>query len=149
MRIGELAKRSGVNVQTLRFYERCGVLPEPPRRLSGYRDYPTEAVRWVRFIRRAKELGFSLREIKELLSLQRPVWAKCADVAAVVEEKLQQVEQKLRDLQAIRRVLQRLLQQCPRQLPVNSCPILEAIAGSESAQAEQIPTQAGTSPRRP
>lgn len=79
LRTGELARQAGVNVETLRFYERKGLLPAPPRRASGYREYPAEAVGLVRFIRRAKELGFSLREIKELLNIRAGPRATCAD----------------------------------------------------------------------
>jgi DNA-binding transcriptional MerR regulator len=75
---GELANWAGVNVETLRFYERKGLLPRPPRRASGYREYPLECVRLIRFIKRAQELGFSLREIRELLDLRVQPGVTCA-----------------------------------------------------------------------
>ena len=78
--VGQLAKRAGVGVPTIRFYERRGLLPEPERRPSGYRQYVSDSVQRVRFIRHAQELGFSLREVQELLSLSRDPGSSCADV---------------------------------------------------------------------
>jgi MerR family mercuric resistance operon transcriptional regulator len=89
LKTGELAKRAGVNVETLRFYERKGLLPEPQRRASGYRDYPEESVTRIRFIKRAQGLGFSLDEIHELLALRVKPKSPCAEVRDVVEKKIQ------------------------------------------------------------
>jgi len=82
MTIGKLAKRAGVGVETIRFYERKGLLPEPPRRYSGYREYPESAIDRVRFIRRAKELGFTLKEIGELLELRIRPGTTCRQMAS-------------------------------------------------------------------
>ena len=84
LRSGELAKQAGVNVETLRVYERKGILPQPPRRASGYREYPPDAVDRIRFIKRAQELGFTLKEIKELLELGADPQTTCADLRARV-----------------------------------------------------------------
>jgi MerR family copper efflux transcriptional regulator len=135
MRIGELAKRCGVSVQTLRFYERKGLLPEPPRRLSGYRDYPPEAEKLVRFIRTAKTFGFSLHEIRELLGLQRRSWATCADICAFVARKLEQIEARIRELQESRRMLSQLLEHCPGRGPLADCTILRTLAPGDSTSA--------------
>ena len=91
LRSGELAKRAGVNIETLRFYERKGLLPHPPRRGSGYREYPVESIRLIRFIKRAQELGFSLCEIRELLALRVRPGVTCAEVREKAEQKVDEV----------------------------------------------------------
>jgi Hg(II)-responsive transcriptional regulator len=126
LRTGELARLARVNVETLRFYERRGLLPRPPRRASGYREYPPEAVEWVRFIRRAQELGFSLREVRELLAFREAPRAACGEVMELAERKLAEIDAKIRDLRAVRAALARLRKGCtggPR------CPILDSLAG--------------------
>lgn len=126
LKTGELAKRAGVNVETLRFYERKGLLPEPPRRDSGYREYPEESVGRIRFIKRAQELGFSLDEIHELLALRVRQDSPCARVKAAAEKKIEDVQQKIADLQAIKRALTKLAVTCSGKGPVSGgCPILE------------------------
>src|SRR4051794_13174868 len=112
LKTGELAKHAGVNVETLRFYERKGLLPKPPQRESGYREYPAESVRLIRFIKRAQELGFSLREVKELLALRVEPGRTCADVRHKAQEKVLEVRQKIADLQAIERALETLTATC-------------------------------------
>lgn len=129
LKTGELAKRAGVNVETLRFYEREGLLPEPPRRLSGYREYPAENVQRIRFIKRAQELGFSLAEIKELLSLRVRPGLTCAEVRAKAEKKAGDVRQKIADLEAIERALRKLTASCTGDGPATDCPILEHLDG--------------------
>ena len=97
-RIGQLSEITGCNIETLRFYEREGLLPAPPRGENGYRYYDTEAVARVRFILRAKQLGFSLREIDELLSIRVDLNAStCADVKQIALDKLDAIEQKIRE----------------------------------------------------
>ncbi|MBI1900364.1 MAG: MerR family DNA-binding protein, partial [Planctomycetia bacterium] len=113
LRSGELADCAGVNVETLRFYERKGLLPVPPRRASGYRDYPQEAVNLVLFIQRAKQLGFSLKEVKELLALREVARATCGDVVLLAERKVADIDAKIRDLRGMRRALTKLLKECP------------------------------------
>ncbi len=125
--IGQLAKAAGVGVETLRFYERKGLLPPPPRTRSGYRRYPADAVARVRFIRRAKELGFSLAEIRELLAMRIDPGRSCADVRAIARAKIADVEAKIADLTRMRAVLRRLARACPGKGPVAACPIVDAL----------------------
>src|SRR5215467_5078830 len=96
--IGELAKSAGVNVETVRYYERRGLLPKPPRGASGYRLFPPEALRRLQFIRRAQELGFSLDEICELLALRMSPKARCAAVKARAEAKIADIESRISTL---------------------------------------------------
>ncbi len=126
--IGQLAKQSGVGVETIRFYERKGLIAEPARRpSSGYRQYPVDVVRRIRFIRRAKDLGFTLREIQDLLELEASPQSTCADVRVKAEAKLVDVHQKIQDLQRIERVLAALAGSCKGSGPTESCPILAAL----------------------
>lgn len=130
LKTGELAKRAGVNVETLRFYERKGLLPVPPRRESGYREYPEESVRRIRFIKRAQELGFSLGEIQDLLALRVQRGTTCAEVKERAELKIQDVRQKIADLKAIERALNKLAATCSGRGPITGgCPILENLDG--------------------
>lgn len=127
MRIGEVASEAGVGVETLRFYERRGLLEEPPRTGSGYRAYGRGAVRRVRFIRRAKELGFTLREIDELLALSCDEGATCADVRRRAEAKVADVEERIRRLAAIRDALVDLAARCHGDAPASDCPFLDRL----------------------
>lgn len=127
MTIGNVAKRAGVGVETLRFYEREGLIDEPPRRASGYRQYPTDTVDRVRFIRHAKDLGFSLKEIKELMALRIAPGATCAQVKERAEVKLEDIEKKIRSLQRMKRVLQQLMSACGAKGPASECPVLDAL----------------------
>jgi len=129
VRIGELADRAGVNLQTVRYYERRGLLPEPARTGSGYREYGEEDVHRLRFIRRAQELGFTLSEIGELLSLRVDPGRSAEDVRRRALEKIQGVRQKIRDLQRIRRALERLVAACEAHGSPEECAIMHAIAG--------------------
>ena len=141
LRTGELAKRAGVNVESLRFYEREGLLPEPPRRPSGYRRYPTNAVGRVRFIKRAQELGFSLAEIRELLVIGTDPGGTCGEVKAHVETKIGAVQQKIADLQRIERALRDLAERCPERAASDQCPILQSLelmpAGNEAEISDE------------
>lgn len=127
LRTGDVARQTGVNVETLRFYEREGLLPIPPRQGRGNRQYPPESVDRIKFIKRAQELGFSLREIKSLLELGGRTDASCADVKAHTEAKIEEVENKIRDLQAVQKALNRLTRLCPGEGSVASCPILNLV----------------------
>jgi len=127
LRVGEIASRAGVNLQTVHFYERQGLLPRPPRTLSNYRAYPTETVKRVRFVKRAQELGFTLKEIKELLSLRAVPRSRCGDVRKRAEAKVRDIEAKIRALQAMRRGLGKLVRECSGKGPITECPILEAL----------------------
>ena len=125
--IGKVARSAGVGVETVRFYEREGLIEEPPRRESGYRQYPEATVSRIRFIRRAKELGFSLKEIKELLSLRASPRSRCADVRRRAEAKIADIEQKVQTLQRMKKALVELTAACRGRAPVTDCPILAAL----------------------
>ncbi len=125
--IGALAQAAGIGVETVRFYERRGLLPEPPRTPSGYRQYPGDAVDRVKFIRRAQGLGFALREISELLDLRVDEVAACGPVEAQAREKLEQVAGKIEALRRIETALQRLVEACEAREPTGACPILEEL----------------------
>ena len=127
LKVGEVARQAGVNVQTIHYYERRGLLPRPPRTESNYRAYSEEAVLRVRFIKRAQELGFTLKEIKELLSLRAAPRTRCADVRNRAEAKVQDIDDKARTLQAMRKALTKLIGECSGKGPVTQCPILEAL----------------------
>ncbi|MGH8505139.1 MAG: MerR family transcriptional regulator [Stenotrophobium sp.] len=129
--IGKLAQQAGVNIDTIRYYERSGLLPEPQRRASGYRDYSSDAVARLQFIRRAKALGFSLDDITELLSLsgRRDVKA----VKAAAQARLQSVEQKISELQRIRKGLRTLIDACPGHGDADRCPIISALSQGKHA----------------
>ncbi len=127
LRTGEVAKAAGVNLQTIRFYEREGLLPPPKRAPSGYRQYGEEAVRIVRFIKRAQELGFTLREAKELLKLRSAGPKRAAAARVAAESKLRDVDVKIRDLTAMRVALSSLVETCSCSSGPVSCPILEAL----------------------
>lgn len=125
---GELAKQGGVNLETIRYYERVGLLPKPPRSPAGYRIFSRESVRRVRFIRRAQELGFSLKEIKELLTLRISQSSTRADVRRRAEAKISDIEQKVEQLRAMKKALVRLTESCCGNGPASECPILESLS---------------------
>jgi Cu(I)-responsive transcriptional regulator len=129
MRIGAAAEQAGVNVQTLRYYERRGLLPKAPRRSSGYREFPDDAVRVVRFVKRAQDLGFTLGEIEELLRLRNDKRRDRARVRAVAVTRVHQIEQKIAELQAMKKALTHLLH-CCREGATLDCPIIEALDGA-------------------
>src|SRR5438094_8050761 len=100
--IGHLARKAGINLETVRYYERRGLLPKPPRNTSGYRMFPSEAARRLRFIQRAKQLGFSLREIQELLSLRVAPPTKSIEIRARAEAKISDIEAKIKSLESMK-----------------------------------------------
>ncbi len=124
---GKLARQSGVNVETIRYYERQGLLPLPPRKSSGYRLWPPDTVKRIRFIKHAQELGFSLREISELLSIQTNKNKTCLEVKKIAEEKIADINQKITSLQKIKKALIEISNTCPGKGPISECPILDAI----------------------
>ena len=126
MWIGEAAEQAGVNVQTLRYYERRGLLPRAARRASGYREFPDESVRIVRFIKRAQDLGFSLDEVEELLRLRRQPGRNRSRIRSVADEKIRQIEQKIAELDRIKGALQTLVHSCSDGAALD-CPIIEAL----------------------
>ncbi|HEU4564453.1 MAG TPA: heavy metal-responsive transcriptional regulator [Gemmatimonadaceae bacterium] len=128
MTIGELARRAGVNVQTVRYYERRGLLDPPRRRASRYREYGPATLERLRFIRRAQELGFTLGEIVELLALRLDPGTTAADVKARALQKIEEVDRRIRDLERIRHALAHLAGQCRGgRGPTGDCPLLDAL----------------------
>lgn len=130
--IGRLAREGGVNLETVRYYERRGLLPRPPRSASGYRLFPEEAARRLRFIRRAQELGFSLGEIRELLSLRVSRRTTSADIRARAESKIADIEAKVKSLESMKKTLRKLTKVCDGCVPVSKCPILESLDGEDA-----------------
>ncbi len=124
---GAVAARAGVNLETLRYYERRGLIPDPPRSQGNYRLYSEDSIRRIRFIKRAQDLGFTLAEIKELLTLTQDSDADCWDVRQRALDKIQDVEQRMRDLRRIKMTLQKLARQCPGDSELEGCPILKAL----------------------
>ena len=125
--IGQLAKQGGVNLETIRYYERRGILPRPPRTTSGYRAFSNESVRRLRFIKRAQVLGFSLREIEELLMLRARPGRSCGTVQAKAKAKIADIDTKLQQLSAMRGALTRLVATCARRGTTSACPILDSL----------------------
>lgn len=130
--VGQLAKGAEVNIETIRYYERRAILPKPPRRESGYRQYPPEAVEQIRFIRRAQKLGFSLKEIGELLSLRIDPDTTSADIKRRAETKVADIDARIRDLKRMKAVLVKLAAACRGRGPTSECPILEALESGQS-----------------
>jgi MerR family mercuric resistance operon transcriptional regulator len=126
MTIGRLARSAGVNVETIRYYQRLKLLEEPPKPPGGVRRYSVNAVSRVRFIKRAQELGFSLAEIRRLLRLGEP--QTCGEARALAAEKLGLVEARVADLVRLRGVLQELIGHCDRRRGKIACPIIESLA---------------------
>jgi len=127
LKIGDVAERCGVNLQTIRYYEREGLLPAPPRLTSGYRIFPESAVRRVSFIKRTQELGFSLAEIRELLSLRENPDADARNVRERAKAKVADIEEKIRALRGMIEALNTLAERCPGCGPLSECPILDAL----------------------
>lgn len=130
--IGELARNADVGVETVRFYERQGLLKQPSRPLGGFRRYPHDALERVRFIRKAKALGFTLEEIRELFSLRAARGPQCAGVRARALAKVDEVENKLRDLKRLRGALVRLADSCHGECDVDECGILSSLTGHDA-----------------
>ncbi len=144
--IGQLARQAGVGVETIRFYEREGLLAEPGRLPSGYRQYPPDAVERVKFIRRAQRLGFTLRESKELLDLRDDPDAGQVDVRERATDKLADIDARIAELQGMRAELGRLVAVCRGRGPAANCPIIAAIG--DAAPHECPPKKAADSGRR-
>ena len=129
MKIGELARRAGVNIDTVRYYERQGLLPKAERLASGYRVYTEEDAKRLRFVRRAKALGFTLLEIRELLELSSHRDDDMAAMKTAAIGKIDDVKAKLAELERIRAGLETLVASCPGHGALDQCPILDALAG--------------------
>lgn len=127
-KVGEIADKVGVNVETLRYYEKIKLMPKPKRIESRYRIYGEADLKRLLFIKRAKELGFTLKEIKELLSLKIDSEARCGDVKHLAEHKLEDIKKRIKDLKNIETVLRKLINQCLcEEISTDECPILEVI----------------------
>ena len=124
--IGRVAAAAGVNVETIRYYQRRGLMPEPAKPTSGQRRYTADAVRRLRFIKRAQVLGFTLEEIVTLLKLDEA--HACAETHELAALKLQGIDRRLADLKAMRRALTLLLRECELGAATGACPIIDALA---------------------
>lgn len=131
--IGDVAKQAGVGVETIRFYERKGLIDRPRRPAGGFRHYDEQMPRRIRFIRHAQELGFSLREIRELLDLRIDPNVSCADVKAKAVAKVAEVEDKLAGLTRMRDTLLAITHSCAGEGPTTECPILDALDEPQTA----------------
>ena len=127
LRIGELASKGNVNLETIRYYEREGLLRPPPRTPSGHRAYAPGDVIRLRFIKRSQALGFTLTEIKELLALKVTPNQPCIDVVHQIDAKALEVKAKIAHLQAIQRTLHKMKASCEGRCSVSECPILESL----------------------
>lgn len=126
MTIGEISKHTGCHIETIRYYERLGLLPKPPRSSGGHRLYDRDHLKRLVFIRRSRELGFSLEEIRTLLRLVDGKRYTCREVKAVTDGHLQDVERKISDLRKLRSTLRAISSQCEGGL-VPQCPIIDAL----------------------
>jgi MerR family mercuric resistance operon transcriptional regulator len=125
--IGRVARHAGLAIDTVRYYEREGLIEKPARTSSGYRQYPADAVARLQFIRQAKELGFTLSDIRELLALRVAPGKSCADVRARTEAKIADIEQRVAHLNRMKRALVKLAATCSGRGPTSECPILDAM----------------------
>jgi MerR family mercuric resistance operon transcriptional regulator len=132
--VGQLAKKANVNLETIRYYERRGLIPEPPRSQSGYRQYSADDLQRTKFIKRAQALGFTLKEISELLSLRVEPGTSCREVKARVQAKIVDVEKRIADLERMQAALLRLSNRCAGRGPVSKCPILEELNALENSK---------------
>lgn len=131
LNIGQVAKQTGVTVETVRFYEKQGLIEAPQRSDSGYRQYPRETVKRVRFIQHAKEVGFTLKDISELLTLRQEPGTSCADIKIRAARKIEDIDKKIRELQRIREALGRMVMKCRGRGALSECPILEELESDE------------------
>ena len=123
--IGKLAKQAEVTVETIRYYQRIGMLDEPGKPGNGYRHYPPHAIARIRFIKRAQQAGFTLKEIAQLLSLDAD---HCADVRKIAEQKCQQIDAQIKDLMALRNVLDALVRRCQSDSSAEHCSLIDALS---------------------
>jgi len=134
--IGQVARESGLPIDTIRYYERSGLIAPPERRASGYRAYAPDVVRRLRFIGRAKALGFTLAEVAELLALSAPGQDDMAAVKAAAQAKLADVEARLAELGRVRDGLRTLIDACPGHGALDTCPIMDALQGEEHVEVK-------------
>jgi len=126
--IGDLARRTGVKVETIRYYERIGMLPEPGRTQANYRAYDAAHLARLSFIRRARDLGFHLEQVKALIALSEDACNPCAEVDAIATAHLEEIDRKLADLAALRRELKEVVGQCRNGAAISECRIIDALA---------------------
>lgn len=138
LRISQVAQAAGVNIETIRYYERCGLIADPGRRENGYRSYPPGTVTRVRFIKRAQALGFTLREIAGLLALRVDAEKSCEQIREQAEMKLAEIDAKMADLQRIRNALAALVMACAHGSPTDECPVLDALYTGDETALEPI-----------
>jgi len=125
--IGELAEKVNVNKETIRYYERKGLIPNPPRNDSGHRQYSEIDIKRTEFIKRTQSLGFSLKEIKDLLMLKIEPGTTCKDIQKIVKLKVSDIDKKINDLKEIKNTLNKLAGRCTGRGPVGECPILDEL----------------------
>ncbi len=131
--IGKLAKQSDVTIETIRYYQRKGLLIEPEKPVSGYRQYPNDAIARLRFIKRAQQAGFTLKEILELLSLDS---GQCQDVRKMAEQKCQHIDEQIKDLTALRSVLDNLVKGCQTNPSTEHCSLIDALSKESSTTSD-------------
>jgi len=146
--MGELAQQVGVGVETVRFYERKGLIAQPVRRAAGYRTYPQHVVARLGFVHEAKQLGFTLKEIRDLLTLRDNPQTDAAAVRGRAVAKLAQIEGRIDQFQRMRVTLQELLSQCPGSGELSKCSIVEALSASTTQPAERRPRGTRRSPMK-
>ncbi len=134
-----LAEAAGVNQQTIRYYEKRGLIPTPPRTNAGYRSFPPDTLRRVRFIKQAQALGFTLKEIQGLLELRVRRGVGCKDIRDRAREKIGDIQEKIASLRLMEEALTRLANRCRGRGPTQDCPILDALDAGDAA-----PTRART-----
>ncbi len=144
--VGELARRARVNRETVRYYERCRLLPRPSRTISGYRVFSDDDLRRLRFIRHAKALGFSLGEIRELLALRVYSTDACDRVQKRTRAKIADIDEKIRSLTKVKDALGELVDACARRRKSNGCPILDSL--DANGWLEQVSAAAATRQRQ-
>ncbi len=143
--ISKAARKAGVGVETIRFYERKGLIEQPPKpTFGGYRVYPAATIERIKFIQEGQELGFSLREIDELLSLRADPSSDCGDVRERAQRKLGEVNDKIAQLERIRTGLERVIAACPGEGALRACSIMEVLEGSGAAE---VATEQGKEPQ--
>jgi len=130
--IGKLAKQANVTIETIRYYQRKGLLNEPEKPVIGYRQYPSEAIARIRFIKRAQQSGFTLKEISELLSLNS---GHCQDVQKMAEQKRQQIDEQIKDLTALRNVLDGLVKGCQQTQSTDHCSLIDSLSNQSDSKS--------------
>ena len=132
MTIGQAARSANVNVETIRYYERIGLIEKPTKPSgAGFREYPASTVEFLKFVRSAKDVGFSLREIKDLQSIQADPDADCSNIRDRVRDKLTEMKSRMASLQAMTATLEELVSTCPGKGAVERCSILNSFANNQ------------------